>query len=92
MKRLALLLLVCAGACKTVTAADFKDVPCQDKSELMTSEGKPIECHPQASIETAPVGSAGAVLVTCRCNLLPEPCACDLPGDWHPVGDGGTDE
>lgn len=89
MKRLALLLLVCAGACKT-SAGDFKDVPCQDKSELMTSEGKPIECHPQASIETSPVGSAGVVLVTCRCNLLPEPCACDLPTDFRPETDGGA--
>lgn len=48
--------------------------PCCDTAVIIPG-GSPVECHPQASIETAPVGSA-QVLVTCRCNILPLPRAC----------------
>lgn len=86
MKRVAIaLILACATACKTNPTG--VDVPCHDTTTIIHPGGaetvKSVECHPQASIDTVPVGSA--VVVTCRCNILPEPCACDIP--W---ADGGA--
>ena len=62
--------------------------PCQDTATILVPDSKAIECHPQASITAAPVGS-GHALVVCRCNILPAPncgpASCELSA--HDAGD-----
>lgn len=83
--------LVSSIGCKT---NDVMQSPCADTAQLATVTTDKVQCHPQASIHAAPVGSGDVVLVTCTCNVLPAPCDCGCSkGSCElPMNDGGTEQ
>ena len=83
MRLLLLPLFLLAGVwgCKTVVSD-----PCQDTAVVIESKGSPVACHPQAGIAASPIGSAGVVLVTCRCNILPNPAPVSCEIGAHDAG------
>lgn len=81
MKFVATTLVLLALSFAGCQVSGHKNGPCTDTATVIGNVEHPAECHPQASIAATPIGSAGIVLVTCRCNILPnpEPMSCPFP-------------
>lgn len=94
-RRMKTTIIAAVAATVTMSCATPGDAlaPCRDTATILTvGTDAAASCHPQASLEAAPVGSAAAVLVSCRCAVLPQPCGCDCGASCSlPTHDSGTE-